>query len=659
MVDMDEVVQYSKGLTLLYVEDNDDAREMTTMILEDFFDTIVVAVDGDDGLKKYKENSIDIIITDINMPKLNGIEMCEKIRQEDDEVPIIVLSAHNEDNFFMDSIDVGVNGYLLKPIDIDKLTNVIFKTIEKYKYIREAKTTLNLLEVYQEATNKNSLVFKTNVQGVITYVNELFCERSGYRREELVGQEHTIIKPHDNSDDVCTEILQKVAQEKKIWKGVVRNCSKNSKSFYVDSVILPIVDADGIVVEYIFMGHDISDIMNPVKQLNKAMLNFYEPLVIYLKLDKFEMMEEFYTQDILEIIQEKAAKHLEKRFSQLYDFDKIYPLGNGDFALLIEYSKYFKDEKSFIAQLKQCQEKISEDKIDLDEMEYDIAVLMSVAYGKEKVFESAKLGMKKLLKIKKDFIIANNLAIMEQEKAKENIKVVSMIKKALSESKIVSYFQPIIDNKTQEIVKYESLVRLIDENDKVISPFFFLETSKKSNHYPKITNVVMEHSFSILRNSEADISINISAIDIEQKMTRERILDLLEANKEHTSRVVFELLEDENVKEFDVIREFIQKVKSYGVKIAIDDFGAGYSNYERLLDYQPDILKIDGCLIKDIASSSYSLSAVKSIVTFAKEQNIQTIAEFIENESIFKIVKELGVDFSQGYYFGKPEPLHR
>ncbi len=138
---------------------------------------------------------------------------------------------------------------------------------------------------------------------------------------------------------------------------------------------------------------------------------------------------------------------------------------------------------------------------------------------------------------------------------------------------------------------------------------------------------------------------------------RKIILDLLEQHKEHTSRIVFELLEDESINDFGIVKKFITEVKEYGVKIAIDDFGAGYSNFERLLDYQPDILKIDGCLIRDIETSSYSLSAVKSIVTFAKEQKLQTIAEFIENENIYNIVKDIGVDFSQGYYFGQPKPF--
>ena len=101
----------------------------------------------------------------------------------------------------------------------------------------------------------------------------------------------------------------------------------------------------------------------------------------------------------------------------------------------------------------------------------------------------------------------------------------------------------------------------------------------------------------------------------------------------------------------------IDQVKKYGVKIAIDDFGSGYSNFERLLEYQPDILKIDGSLVKNIVDDAYSLSIVKTIVSFAKEQNLQIVAEYVENEKIYNILNSLGIDFSQGYYFAQPKPL--
>jgi len=420
---------------------------------------------------------------------------------------------------------------------------------------------------------------------------------------------------------------------------------------------MPILDLDGNILEYISLRNDITDIMNPTNQLRDAINNASDSILIYMKLNRFEELEEFYDNDTIDMIEHKAANRLQKDFSKIYDFDILYQLGSGEYALIIEKSNYIHNEKDFIKTLKKHQEMIKEDSIDLGDTEYDISVLISLVYTQDKILESAKLGIKKLLKNKTDFIIANNLATIVQEKSKENMKMVGMIKNAIKTSKVLSYFQPIIDNKTQKIVKYESLVRLINEDDEVLTPYFFLETAKKSDQYSQITNIVLEHSFSILRNCNTDISINLSALDIEQKNTRKKVLELLETHKENSHRIVFELLEDETVKDMDIVKTFITNIKKYGAKIAIDDFGAGYSNFERLIDYQPDILKIDGSLIRDIETNSYSLSVVKSIVTFAKEQNLQTIAEFIENKNIFKIIKKLGVDYSQGYYFGKPEPL--
>jgi len=630
---------------------------MTTIILEDFFDTIIVAVDGEDGYEKFLKHDIDLVITDINMPKLNGLALCKNIREKDTQIPIVILSAHNEDGFFMDSIKYGVNGYLLKPIDINQLTSMIEKIVQKYKYANESKRNLHLLQEYQKATNHSAIVSKTDLKGNITYVNDAFCEISEYTREELVGQNHNIIRHPDNASSIFAEMWDTIQNKKEVYKKVIRNRTKNGKSYYVDSLVMPVLDLNGNTLEYLSLRHDITNIMNPLKLLNDEIKDAQEPLVIYLKLEDYAMISEFYDAQTLEEIQSKAYSYLKKVFSQHYDFDKLYQLEHGEYALVLKASTYLHNLKEFIQDLKLLQENIKEAKISMKEIEYDIAVLLSMSFEKEKILESVKIGMKKLLKINKRFILSNNFATIEQNKAQENMKTVFMIKEAINNSKIVSYFQPIIDNKTQEIVKYESLVRLINEEDKVLSPFFFLETAKKSNYYLKITTIVLEHSFSILRHCSTDISINLSALDIEQKSMRKLILHLLETNKKDASRVVFEVLEDENIKDFNVVKKFITQVKAYGVKIAIDDFGAGYSNYERLLDYQPDILKIDGCLIRNIAQSSYSLSAVKSIVTFAKEQNIQTIAEFIENEEIFNIIKELGIDFSQGYYFGKPEPL--
>jgi len=152
--DIELLINYTKQLKILYVEDSPDGRDATMIILEEFFDTITVAVDGEDGLEKFKENEIDLIITDINMPKMNGIDMSKKIRELDDDVSILILSAFNESEYFMDSIKIGVEGYIIKPINIDQFISVLNKVVKTLKLKDEAERNLNFLHQYQEVTDK-------------------------------------------------------------------------------------------------------------------------------------------------------------------------------------------------------------------------------------------------------------------------------------------------------------------------------------------------------------------------------------------------------------------------------------------------------------------------------------------------------------------------
>ena len=134
MYNINKIIELSTNMHLLYIEDNQEARESSVCIFEEFFSKITIAVDGEDGYNKFKNNKVDLIITDINMPKLNGIDMMSKIREIDADIPILVLSAYNESGYFMDSIKLGVDGYLLKPIDMDQFLSVLQKVTEKLNH---------------------------------------------------------------------------------------------------------------------------------------------------------------------------------------------------------------------------------------------------------------------------------------------------------------------------------------------------------------------------------------------------------------------------------------------------------------------------------------------------------------------------------------------
>ena len=658
MSDIEEMIRFLKDIKLLYVEDNNEARESTLEVLEEFFSNITVAIDGMDGLDKFKNNDIELIITDINMPKLNGLKMIEEIKKIDKEVSVLILSAYGESEYFMESIKLGVDGYLLKPIEMSQFITILKKVTEKIKLKNELEYNLNLFKQYQEITDKSNIVSKTDPNGKITYVNDKFCTISEYSKEELIGKNHNIIRHPDVSKEFFSDMWHTIKDKKEIWQGIVKNRTKSGGFYYVKSTIKPILDKDGKIIEYISLRSDITDIMDQKKQLNEFCESVDELMVAYVKIDDFYDIERFYGRKIAHKLENTFGDKLFEYAPEDCKFKRIYSLGNGEFVFAKNINNCPIGAENIIKQFKEFQQRVNSDKIQIEEIAYDITILISLSFGKNAI-DDAKYGLQELYRTKQSFILSDNFTKIEHDKAEENLKIIRLIKKAIKDGRIVSFFQPIVNNKTKEVEKYESLVRLIDENKNILPPHFFLDIAKRGRYYSQITSIVIKNTFDVLKKIDKDISINLSVIDIEKYSTREKIFHLLKENREYANRIVFELLEDESIKDFNLLKEFVATVKKMGVKIAIDDFGSGYSNFERLLDYQPDIIKIDGSLIKNITDSAWSLSIVKTIITFAKEQNIKIVAEFVENENIYNILRDLGIDYSQGYFFSKPIELSK
>jgi EAL domain-containing protein (putative c-di-GMP-specific phosphodiesterase class I) len=190
----------------------------------------------------------------------------------------------------------------------------------------------------------------------------------------------------------------------------------------------------------------------------------------------------------------------------------------------------------------------------------------------------------------------------------------------------------------------------------IIPPLDFLDVSKKSNTYRHLSSQMVMKVISHLKSHPSDtIAINITANDITRKEFCTWLLSVIEQS--HLgNHITFEITEQEGIENFDVVKEFIAEAKRIGVEIAIDDFGSGYSNFEHLIHLDVNYLKIDGSLIENIDKDENAQLIVKTIVTFAQALHIKTIAEYVSSEEIFKHVQALGIDYSQGYFIGKPEP---
>jgi PAS domain S-box-containing protein len=656
-MNMDKKEQFLKQLNLLFLK---KSKQDNDTFLKKLFADVKIANSTDEALKIFNTQHIDLIIIEIGKRYKKEFKLINKIKNKKPFTFTFILSQKKDIKILEDALDLGINGFIKTPINKNKFIKKINSIEKSYTLDKEYmndKENLNLLRQYHDITDGSTIISKTDSKGKIIYANSNFCKISGYSQKELIGQSHNIIRHPDTPKEVFKELWRTIKEKKTQWNGIIKNISKGRKSYYVKSTITPVLDQNGAIIEYLALRQNISSVLSDKQHFLDAIDENTLSVLILIQIDEFDILEKFYNLTTIDQIEKMFGYRILSYLPKTYKFSNVYNLDNGRYGLVADFNNFNQSKLNIDKYLEEFVNNVKKSTLEINEIEYDISISLSYAFGKHMLYEDAKMGLDEA--IDKNIVVchANDFSIRYQKEAKKNLEVIKMVKIALERYNIVSYFQPIIDNKTKEIEKYESLVRLIDEEGKVLSPYEFLHISKKGSYYNKITRRVLENSFKMLKNVTTKLSINLSTLDIEKDETRSLIYALLDEYKEDNNRLIFELLEDESVKDFQSIKNFIRKVKSQGVSIAIDDFGVGYSNFERLLEFEPDILKIDGSLIRNIIEDKYSKNIVETIVTFAKKQHIKTVAEYVETEEIFNYLNNLGVDYSQGYYFGRPEDL--
>ncbi len=573
-INLKELQKKSKPLHVLYVEDNKEVREQTYKMLSNFFDTITTAVDGDEGFETFRNGHFDIVITDINMPNTDGLKMVEKIREIDSDIVCIVISAHDETNHFTKSIMLGVDGYLLKPIEIKPFLRLLQKSVTK-------------------------------------------------------------IDMHQQQEAYKTALERKVAERTEALK----------RQLYTD-------DLTGIGSRYAFL-----------QELLECE-NGSTPVLFLLNIDAFTIYNELYGIEVGNEILIAFARELET-FAEANGY-RVFRISGDEFVLY---------RKSPSMELEKSEETIrklfalfKEKPLFIESIEeyIQISATIGVSFSCENPLGKADMAMKAAKKSAKKFATYHP-GMDTKADLKKTLYWRRELEQALTEDRVVPFFQPIVDRNGQ-ITKYEALMRIkqYDENGAVryVSPYEFLDIAIKTKQYDALSFRLIKNAIKYMKQREVSLSLNINLSDIYNpeliKMLREEILSFNRCNLQNgttQNHIILEILENDNIEHYHLLTDKLVQFKYVAAKIAIDDFGSGYSNFSHIIGISPDYLKIDASLIKDIDTNRKSYEMVKAIVQFAKSLHIKTIAEFVASEKIFKITYDLGVDEFQGYYFGKPLPI--
>lgn len=563
------------------------------------------------------------------------------------------------------------------------LVNVPIKTNDEMADISHAfndmakkiDQSFSFLESYKQAVDASNILSVTDINGNITYVNDKFCQTTGYTREELIGKNHRMFKDPDTPKELY-RLLWKAILDKKTWSGSLKNRKKDGTPYYFDLTIIPILNENAEIFEFVATRHDITELIMQQEQLARQLYTdsltqlpnrtkllkdlalIEEPVLMLLNIDRFGEINEFYGTEIGDAILIEMQERISSSPTQ--ECLTLYRIYADEFALLCEKKDI--ENCSYKEYARALHTHIEAEPFSVQ----GIMVIIKVTIGAivthvsnsqgdtniTHILNDADMVLRHAKQHEKDVVVLHDTSKLKKEIV-HNIKYISKIKDAIATDRIVPYFQKIINNSLGVSSKYECLIRMLDSKDKIISPFLFLDVAKKSKLYPQLTRIMIDKSFSFFQENGFDFSINLSVEDILEPKTVQFILDKLE-HSGIAKQVIFEILESEGIENFTEVKQFIKKVKQLGVQIAIDDFGSGYSNFAYLLNLDVDFIKIDASLIKNIDTDNNARIVVETIVAFAGRLGIKTIAEFVHSKEVYEIVKEIGVDFSQGFYFHEP-----
>lgn len=558
-VALKSLIALTKDFRLLLVEDDEESRQVLHRLLGTFFHNIELCSNGEEAWKIYQQGIIDIVITDISMPKMSGLELIANIRQKNKSLPILILSAFNEPEYFIQSIEYGIDGYLLKPFNYEQFYTILSKVITRIENEKR-------VQLYSENLEK---MLKSKTQEM----------------------EHHYL--HDYHTGVANAIMLEQ-------------------------------DMDATTYNYMLL----------------------------LDISHFGAVSKEYGKEFARAVLIKIAKVLKQH---IHKNAKLYKIESDRFVILLKESS----QEEAAAYCKQLISFFDTKNIEIGEVELHISFNIGVDRVREDSSETHinceyALDKSKVLGSRHFELFSEDIARFENEK--EAIYWLRLTRELVVGEYIEPYFQPIQDTKTGKIEKYEVLARGIYEGE-TIAPIFFMAPAEKLGLSTAITRLIINKSFAFFRDKEEKFTINLTKRDLLEGYLFNYLEQKLKQYNIEPSRVIFEVVERITIaRDAKESAQELNKLRLMGFEVAVDDFGVENANFSNLLEIHLDYIKIDGIFIRGLSQSSKNQIITKAIVNLAKTLGIKTIAEYVEDEKSYEIVKECGIDFAQGYYIGKPKP---
>lgn len=687
---------------LLVVEDEPDTADLIKRVLAPAFD-IEVAYEGDAGLKAWVQGRHDLVLLDVMLPKLSGRDILIEIQSIDSTQPVVIMTAHTTTDQAEELMLLGAVDFLPKPFRADQLRKVCDIAIHRddflvsnaqfaarVKSLQERELAYRQLyeNHHQLLDDLQSVVMELDADFKICYLNRAWEIMMGFPINDCIGQSLEAFIAADDlnqfllfknkirkalqQNKACPEIeiCLSTSRHQKLWAQLKISRSSNNKQQSNLTVCL-----DNITerresqeqLKYLAMHDSLTGLYNrhffetTLAQLTAdSVRNNRQHALVYLDLDHFKVINDTFGHQKGDDVLREMSRLLSKR---IRGADILCRLGGDEFAILL------RDINSAEAHefARSIQQIIGEFSFQLQEQRINLgsSIGLTLIDGSTNNAEEHLMRADIALYVAKgrgrNLIHLYDPLDSESDELRHSINTSQKVRKAISEDRMVLYFQPIFDIKQQKISYYEALVRMIEPDGHITGPNNFIPALEAAGEMHLLDRWIIKLALRTLKQHDnlTHIAINLSAQAFKDENLVPTILENLKETGVNPKRITFELTESASLFNLHITQRVISELHKLGCSFSVDDFGSGFSSFSYLKDLPADYIKLDGSFIQNLHHDAIDQTLVKSMIQVIQALGKKAVAEYVENEEILIILKGMGIDFVQGYHIGHPLPIEQ
>lgn len=673
---------------ILLVDDQPTVIHQLNGIFRDLAE-IFFATNGHTALEMVALHKPDLVLLDVEMPDLNGFDVCRAIRSSSANHPtsIIFITSHNDPESEVMALSVGGVDFIPKPI-VPEVARARVKNhlalILKRKQLEDEKERIRIT-----LNSIGDAVIATDTSGMVTLVNPVAEDLTGWRAQDAIGKPiETVMHLIDGETGrVLQNPIRIALREKRIVGMALNTCiSKGlNKSLGVEDSAAPIIDKDGNLTGAIIVFHDVSearamavkmthlaqhdaltDLPNRIllydraqQALNQSRRDQSMVAMLLLDIDHFKEVNDLHGHLVGDLFIQQIAHALSK---EVRDGDTVCRQGGDEFIFLLTNV----DSLSAVTHISERLLSIISQPWTHGDISLRLSATIGIslfpndAYDLETLYRHADAAMYSAKRSGRNQYHFYNQEIESKLVLRRTLE--NNLLSAMANNVFEVFYQPKVNLTNNSIIGAEALVRWRQPDGSLTAPMDFIPLAEETGLIVPLGKIILKQAFqqTILWQREGfniSVAVNISVAQFEDSSFLTILDDLISETGVSPENIELEITESLLAKDSEKLNNTFSSLKERGFQIALDDFGTGYSSLAYLKNYPFDVLKIDQTFVRNMQGSTTDQSIVRAIVQLAEGMNLRLVAEGVETIDHVNSLNSMGCSIMQGFYYSKPVPI--